>query len=78
MIKKFYAVKDDLASDNGSFDLFGVYNNDALAQRAFRMATDNENVPAPDLSLYWISDFDTDTAEFVNTGLRYICRGVKE
>lgn len=77
MIVKLYAIKDDVAADNGAFKFFGVYLADALAERAFNMAVQSESVPASDLSLYWIADWDINSGEMVLTGDRYICRGKK-
>lgn len=54
----FYVVRDVLS---GEYQFFGIYVNDQVAMRAFKMSCKDPNVPAEDLELYCASRLDSKT-----------------
>lgn len=58
MIEPIYAIKDELS---GKYDLYGVFVNKAVAERAFKVASNANGVPTTDLMLYELGSFDHDT-----------------
>lgn len=74
MTKNLYVIKDDCA---GSFDFYGVFPHDAVAERSFRMATKGADVPVTDLSLYRLGSFDSESGTINSTELVFLLRGEK-
>lgn len=79
MTRYMYLVKDDVAND---YEYFGIFNNDALAIRAFRQAVKQSGVPAGDLSLYLACGFNTANGNIDKSDLSmmptFLCRGENE
>lgn len=79
MMKGVYTYKDDLS---GSFEYFGVFNNDALARRAFLAAVRGAEYGSGDLSLYHSGYLDSNSGALVCDGMdvipKFVCRGNEE
>lgn len=69
-----YFVKDDVV---GEFNIFGMFAKPNIAIRSFRTATNHEDIPFNDLSLYHCGNFDTETGTITPINPEFICRGEK-
>lgn len=80
MIKYMYFYKDILS---GEYEFFGNFVNDAVAERAFKQACNDERVAAKDLELYKGIGYNTKNLNFVNVdsdsvvynAINYVCAG---
>lgn len=75
MMQYVFVVKDDVA---GVYRPFGIFVNEAVACRDFKIGCNVDGVPATDLMLYESASFDTDTGVYDGyNNPRFIMRGEK-